>query len=725
MQKAYDPARRVAAPRLGAWVLAALALALIVAAQLAAPPPTHAGGDVGYTDFAFGPAQTTTPSSGFQDTAPTATKPQSKLWYNDGFWWGALLNGVTHVYDIYQFNWQTQSWTDTGVPIDTRATSHADCLWDAAAGYLYVATAVMPGDPGNADIHVRRYTYSAVTKTYTLDTDSIAATGGVEAVVLDKDSTGVIWVTYTFDTNATTRAVYVTHSASGGGFITPYVIPVAGAANLTSDDISAIIAFGGKTGVMWSNQNADAMYFAIHVDGAPDNMWQPGTAYAGPHYPDDHINLKSLNADPSGQVFAVIKTSLSDLPTPNPNDPLVVLLARSTTGTWSPHTVSTVQDNETRPIVLIDTTNREAYVFATTNTGQVPSAIYYKQSSVDSLNFPVGLGTPFIASAAHPNINNATSTKQNLTSGTGLLVLASDLVSGYYMHNVINLPGPSATPSPAPSQTGTATRTAAASSTATTAAGTATRTAIATATRTAVATATQTAIATATSRPLSPTATSTPCAISFSDVHPTDYFYTPVEYLACHGVISGYADGTFRPYTNTTRSQMVKIVVLAFHVPGFTPPAGYTFADVLPTNPFFSVIEAAAHANIVSGYACGGPGEPCDSQNRAYFRPYAAVTRGQLTKIVVVAASWTPINPATPTFADVAPNTAFYTFVETAYCKGVISGYTCGGPGEPCDSQNRPYFRQGANATRGQIAKIVYGALNAASGSCAPDAAAP
>ena len=50
---------------------------------------------------------------------------------------------------------------------------------------------------------------------------------------------------------------------------------------------------------------------------------------------------------------------------------------------------------------------------------------------------------------------------------------------------------------------------------------------------------------------------------------------------------------------------MVKIVVLGFAVPGYTPPNTNTFADVPPANPFFSVIEAAAHANIVSGYACG------------------------------------------------------------------------------------------------------------------------
>src|SRR5262249_29403874 len=40
-------------------------------------------------------------------------------------------------------------------------------------------------------------------------------------------------------------------------------------------------------------------------------------------------------------------------------------------------------------------------------------------------------------------------------------------------------------------------------------------------------------------------ATATPCTINFTAVHPTDYFYQPVTYLYCHGVISGYADGTF------------------------------------------------------------------------------------------------------------------------------------------------------------------------------------
>ena len=43
------------------------------------------------------------------------------------------------------------------------------------------------------------------------------------------------------------------------------------------------------------------------------------------------------------------------------------------------------------------------------------------------------------------------------------------------------------------------------------------------------------------------TRTATPCAVPFSDVHPTDYFYNGVRYLYCKGAISGYADILIAP----------------------------------------------------------------------------------------------------------------------------------------------------------------------------------
>jgi hypothetical protein len=58
--------------------------------------------------------------------------------------------------------------------------------------------------------------------------------------------------------------------------------------------------------------------------------------------------------------------------------------------------------------------------------------------------------------------------------------------------------------------------------------------------------------------------------------------------------------------------------------------------------------------------------------------------------------------------------------VETAAAHNIISGYACGGAGEPCGASGRPYFRQAANAARGQIAKIVYNALSGPSRAVAP-----
>jgi hypothetical protein len=62
------------------------------------------------------------------------------------------------------------------------------------------------------------------------------------------------------------------------------------------------------------------------------------------------------------------------------------------------------------------------------------------------------------------------------------------------------------------------------------------------------------------------------------------------------------------------------------------------------------------------------------------------------------------------TFSDVPSTSPFYPYIETA-AHSIVSGYTCGGPSEPCDPTSRPYFRQNNDSTRSQIAKVVYLAL--------------
>ena len=208
-----------------------------------------------------------------------------------------------------------------------------------------------------------------------------------------------------------------------------------------------------------------------------------------------------------------------------------------------------------------------------------------------------------------------------------------------------------------------------------------------TATRTGTATGT-TVAQTSTPTPVasrSATGTPTTCPMSFSDVQPSDYFYIPVRYLYCAGVISGYADGTFRPYNNTTRGQLSKIVVLA---EGWALDCTTQhFTDVPPTDPFYCYVETAFGHGIISGYSDGT------------FRPGNNVTRGQLSKIIVLAEGWADNCPTPGHFSDVPPDNPFFCYIETAYAHGIISGYSDG------------TFRPGNNATRGQICKIVYEAI--------------
>ncbi len=183
---------------------------------------------------------------------------------------------------------------------------------------------------------------------------------------------------------------------------------------------------------------------------------------------------------------------------------------------------------------------------------------------------------------------------------------------------------------------------------------------------------------------LVPTATITSCPVSFSDVHPSDYFYGGVSYLYCKGAITGYGDNTFRPYNSTTRQQLAKIVVLGLNVPLFPPPATPSFTDVPASNIFYRYIEAAKQFGIVTGYS-----------DRT-FRPANNVTRAQLTKMFIVAKGVDLINPATPSFTDEPRSDVFYQFIETAACYGIVSGYS------------DHTFRPGNDANRGQIAKIAF-----------------
>jgi hypothetical protein len=384
------------------------------------------------------------PSFAGAGVSPSGSKPESKLWWNDGFWWASMWDAGSGSFHIFKLNLGSQTWSDTGTQIDNRPSSRADALWDGS--HLYIASHVFAtcgcSDPSLGDpARLYRYSYDSATKTYTLDIGFPVAINQTqsETLVLDKDSTGELWATWVQSGN-----VYVNRTIGGGdsAWGQPFILPGTGSTGLNPDDISSVVAFGGnKIGVMWSNQSnvADsAIYFAEHADGQSDTSWTGvRTAIQGPETADDHINLKSLQAD-NGRVFAAIKTSSGDGANPSPDAPLLYLLARDpSTGAWSSYPYGRVVDNHTRPIVMIDQQHRVIHMFATAPVAS--GTIYEKTSPLDNISFPVGLGTPFIEDPSDSFLNNATSTKQNVNSTTGLVVVATNDDTGFYWHNYESL----------------------------------------------------------------------------------------------------------------------------------------------------------------------------------------------------------------------------------------------------------------------------------------------
>ncbi|HUS17107.1 MAG TPA: S-layer homology domain-containing protein [Chloroflexia bacterium] len=176
------------------------------------------------------------------------------------------------------------------------------------------------------------------------------------------------------------------------------------------------------------------------------------------------------------------------------------------------------------------------------------------------------------------------------------------------------------------------------------------------------------------------------CTARFSDVCPTYWAYNYIEYLAARGIVSGYADGTFRPDTTATRAQLAKMIVVARGWSITTPPTP-SFSDVPSSNPFYGYIETAKAHNVISGYADGT------------FRPGNTVTRAQICKMIVNAFAFATNTTGGPHFTDVPTSDPFYGYIETAYNRAIISGYA------------DHTFRPATSVTRAQLSKMLYAAM--------------
>jgi len=360
--------------------------------------------------------------------AVTGQKPESKLWFAGGTWWSLMVPPGGGPYHFYTLAADGTQWQDRGLGGDDREITKPDVLF--AGNKLYVASR-----DGSATKQNRLYRYSFNGSGFTLDAGfpvNISG-GGEETLTIAKDSTGKLWIAYTAGNKVKVNRSTTSHARWG----TPFTLPVPGAGNVTGDDIAAVQAFGGKIGVLWSNQPDQKDYFAYHTDGTADaSGWTVEVAYSGLEAADDHLNLKT-GAD--GSLWAAVKTSKNDVPG-SAAEPVIVLLHRPPQGGWSASEVWKVADQATRPICLLDEASGTVYVLAQVVAGS-PDGIYYKAAGLSlAPTFPTGLGTRLITGSGKPN--DVTSTKQNLSPTTGLVAIASTAGSDSYWHAKMTLDQP-------------------------------------------------------------------------------------------------------------------------------------------------------------------------------------------------------------------------------------------------------------------------------------------
>ncbi|WP_324275675.1 hypothetical protein [Blastococcus brunescens] len=236
------------------------------------------------------------------------------------------------------------------------------------------------------------------------------------------------------------RQVWVTHSTDTTRTLwTEGFLPNVPDAVIDKDDISALVTFGDSIGLLWSDQESDVVRFAVRHVGASDiDPWQVEDALAGTSVADDHIYLARSAGDPLGRIFAAVKTAAEE--GADEDAALVGVLVRTpgangAPARWTFTSAGTVAQGWTRPILMIDDTNKQLYIFVTSSSRPAGGNILYRRTDLPSdpahgLTFTAARS--FLADVRP--LHNVTGAKAPVTGETGLVVLATSHPTKSYAH---------------------------------------------------------------------------------------------------------------------------------------------------------------------------------------------------------------------------------------------------------------------------------------------------
>ncbi|MDD5026609.1 MAG: S-layer homology domain-containing protein [Candidatus Peribacteraceae bacterium] len=154
---------------------------------------------------------------------------------------------------------------------------------------------------------------------------------------------------------------------------------------------------------------------------------------------------------------------------------------------------------------------------------------------------------------------------------------------------------------------------------------------------------------------------------SFKDVPPEHPAYEAAEFLKSAGIISGYADGTFKPDRKVNRAEALKIIVAPLVKPEqLATLTVTTFEDIAPTAWYLPYAEAARMNTIVDG----PPAKP-------KFLGENPVIKAEFLKMLELAYKVDPLasfsDIALPPATDVASTSDwFYPYMRYALASSMI-----------------------------------------------------
>ncbi len=345
------------------------------------------------------------PLNDIQITSSTGEKPQSKVWFYADYWWTVLPNETgTKLWRLDE-----EKWTNVlHLSESTKTSADIRNIDNFTHILLYQ-------DVNSELISIE---YNREFKKYDLWSKrqfsvSIPLEYASETATIDIDTSGRMWLASDDKTE-----VHVRWSDP------PYTFwskPITLETNILPDDICTICAFpNGSMGVMWSNQKKKSFGFRIHQNGSRPDIWLtdeiPASESAIPlngGMADDHLNI-AVSSD--GTLYAAVKTSYDSV-----GYPLVALLIRQITGKWDE--LKIVDDEGSRGIVLLNENEDRVIVCYTSYRD---NKIVYKISRTNSISF----GKRQSLIEGWKNINNVTSTKQNIASEVVILASESGIARG-------------------------------------------------------------------------------------------------------------------------------------------------------------------------------------------------------------------------------------------------------------------------------------------------------